>query len=335
MSAVEMIADTVADMRFGNPERFQTDEPETAEALIQALNRSLATRLKIKSRSAALPAKITASSGSVYEILKVLGRGGMGTVFLARRQHDNQLVALKVSRWEEDLAAQDVIRREAEILARINHSSIVKLVEAGETATGYPFLAMEYASGESLQQILRRSGPLPFDQVKEICLQVARAIGALHMLGIFHRDLKPANIIVSTASDELKVTLIDFGISEFNTEEPPIKSDRTSGSLFYLSPEQLHDDLFSCRSEIYQLALIMFECLTGRLPFNPSIGDAILYRLSGNVFPADRNAASYLFPSVCAFLRKALARNQDSRHASMAEFEMALKAINHDLSLAA
>lgn len=334
MTAGEMTDDTVTDSKLGLSKAESSETACPAEALIRALNRSLATKLPVKSPPSQLPAKITAQSGSIYEILHVLGRGGMGTVFLAKRQQDAQLVALKVSRCEEDLDAQTVIRNEGKLLAGISHRFIVKLIEAGETVTGYPFVAMEYAAGESLQHLLRKSGSLSFEKTREICLQIANAIAALHRQGIFHRDLKPSNIIISTTDAGLKVTLIDFGIAEAITENFTTKGYRTSGSLFYLSPEQLHDNPFSCQSEIYQLALIMFECLTGRLPFSSSVADAILYRLKGNVFPTD-NSAAYLFPAVRVFLNKALSRNQGNRHASMTEFEQELKALKQELTLAA
>lgn len=267
-----------------------------------------------------VPQRIIAKSGSIYQVARVLGKGGMGVVLLAHRLHDNLAVAVKIAASAENLEAQDIIRREGKALLQLKHKNIVRLIEAGDTDCGEPFLAMQYVEGESLQQILRRESCLDLQRAKEICLQVAEAMAFAHKAGVLHRDLKPANIMISRFDGRDRVTLIDFGISQLQSTKESEDTHLTSGSLLYMSPEQVHRDPYSTRSDVYQLALVLFECLTGRLPFEPSIQDAVLYRLSGSIFPSDCQAISHLPAALLVLLQKSLDRKSSTRLESMTAF---------------
>lgn len=208
-----------------------------------------------------------------YVIEKELGRGGIGVVYLAR---DQQLlsrpVVVKVlleKSYQDDWIKKKFIQ-EMEALVRMNHPGIVNVYDAGEMADGKPYLVMQYIDGTSLRQSLGQ--PMPLTRVGRLVGQIAQALGAAHDKGVFHRDLKPENIMIHTASAGLEeAKLIDFGLAKVHDSKVGESSvvPNVAGSFGYMAPEQLLSRPATAASDTYALAVIAYEMITGRRPFQP------------------------------------------------------------------
>lgn len=212
-----------------------------------------------------------------YRIISKVGKGGMGAVYKALHLRFNELRALKVMNAELVRDATFVRRfeREAVLTRRLQHPNIVRVDDIDEAEDGCPFIVMEYIEGRSLHDLIRAEAPLPAPRVAAIIKQVAAALDAAHQLGMVHRDIKPDNIVlVSTPSgDQAKV--LDFGIAKLREEAAGEGAVRTAtgtvlGTPQYMSPEQakgMRGDELDGRSDLYSLGVVMYQMLTGRLPF--------------------------------------------------------------------
>ncbi len=201
-----------------------------------------------------------------FEILREIGRGGFGVVFEARDTGLGRSVALKLLRPGARLrtaARQDTILREAEAVARLAHSNIVTLHDFGTCDAG-PYLIMELLHGESLQRRLRRE-PFPLREALRISIELARALDHAHAAGILHRDLKPGNLFLARDGD---VKVLDFGLAlVFGSA-----GHQAGGTPAYMSPEQWHDGRQDGRTDVWSAAVILYQLLTGELPFHPDRG---------------------------------------------------------------
>jgi serine/threonine-protein kinase len=263
----------------------------------------------------ALRRRIMVRGGWSYTVEEVAGGGGMGVIYRARRSTDGQLVALKMSAHPGDVVSEEFLEREAEILSSLSHPSIVKLVEFGYTLDDELYLALEYIHGRSLAELLAEEPDLSQQRALNICAQIAEAMEHVHRTGIVHRDLKPANILISSQGGADRAHIVDFGISSSPTHQDDALH---AGSLLYMSPEQILDDPLSCRSDVYQLGLLFFVCLFGRLPFEPDLEPAVAYRFSGSIFPDWAKArVKGLGPELAAILTAMLMREPAQRMASM------------------
>jgi tetratricopeptide (TPR) repeat protein/predicted Ser/Thr protein kinase len=215
----------------------------------------------------------TLDSGPVgaYQLLRPLGHGGMGVVYLARDRRLKRTVALKMIRVDSRAHPERLarFRREAELLARLRHGNVVQIYEAGEHA-GSPFLAMEYVEGGTLAQKLS-AGPLPIRTVVELVESLARGMHAAHECGVIHRDLKPANVMLATDGTP-KIT--DFGLAKPLAANPSTAwaTETQSGAILgtpaYMAPEQVSaSHKVGPVADVYALGIILYECLTGRPPF--------------------------------------------------------------------
>src|SRR5262249_6914229 len=214
-----------------------------------------------------LPREVATQNGTVYKIDAVLGRGGYGIVYRATSSLIGQHVALKIAGQTDCDTAKVLLEREGKILSLLKHPHIVGVVDYGITSDEGPYLAMEYIEGQTLDKILQFEHQLSPERAKNICLQVAEAMNYAHQCGYLHRDLKPANIMVSTVEGKDWVQVLDFGISDVERKPGDTSEISSRGSLCYMSPEQLLERPSSKRSDVYQLGLILFQCLTGNLPF--------------------------------------------------------------------
>jgi serine/threonine-protein kinase len=209
-----------------------------------------------------------------YCLTRVLGEGGMGAVWLARNVKLEVDVAIKLIRHELGSAeASHQLLQEARAAARIGHRSIVRIFDFGETELDDPFIVMEVLTGESLRDVLGRKGRLPATNVVRTLLPIASALIEAHASGIVHRDLKPENImLVPDKSGGVLPKLLDFGIAKFHrTDEAPDEGRRgrfVVGTPDYMAPEQAggHDDVDEA-ADVWALAVILYEALTGRVPF--------------------------------------------------------------------
>lgn len=199
-----------------------------------------------------------------YEILSKVGAGGMSDVYKAKDHILSRFVAIKVLKQEfsEDSSFVTKFRAEAQSAAGLEHPNIVNIYDVG-SENGLYYIVMEYVEGTTLKTYIEKKGQLSFKESASIAIQVARGIEAAHNKNIIHRDIKPQNIIISTDG---KVKVTDFGIAKA-TSSNTISSD-VMGSVHYASPEQARNGFVDGRSDIYSLGIVMFEMVTGRVPFD-------------------------------------------------------------------
>ncbi len=273
-----------------------------------------------------------------FRIEQLLGRGGMGAVYRARDVRLDRLVALKVVRPEllSDGEARQRFRREAQIVARLQHPSIVSVYDYGTFVDGGAFLVMELVRGEDLRRVLQREGRLDTDRALRILTAVCAAIDAAHREGVLHRDLKPENILLPGGGLDAKV--LDFGVAKVMADVPDRDPLRTGtgtlvtaagmiiGTPAYMAPEQLHGVAPDARSDVFSLAVVAYEMLTGELPFGrSSLAEIVMAHARGvPAFPPDPALPSHLqravqsaldpdparrTPSVTAFAQQITARH--------------------------
>jgi serine/threonine protein kinase/tetratricopeptide (TPR) repeat protein len=214
--------------------------------------------------------------GARYEILQMLGQGGMGAVYKARDRELDRLVAIKVIR--PDLAGDpDILKRFKQelILARqVTHKNVVRIFDLGE-AEGFKFITMEYVEGRDLKSILAERAKLPPEEAVGIMEQVCRALDAAHTEGVVHRDLKPQNIMLD---NEGKVLVMDFGIARSVESSGLTQTGALVGTPEYMSPEQAKGEDVDVRSDLFTLGIIFYQLLTGKVPFKANTTVATLLK---------------------------------------------------------
>jgi serine/threonine-protein kinase len=263
-----------------------------------------------------------------YHIVKKLGEGGMGAVYLGEHVKMGRKSAIKVmsSSMAGDPEAIARFNREAANAARINHPNVCAIYDFGDTPDGLIYLAMEFIEGESLGDVLDREGTLPPARAVSILRQTADALQAAHDLGIVHRDLKPDNIMLSRGrggADVVKV--VDFGIAKAMSGEQGQQVTRTGlvvGTPEYMSPEQLSGDVLDGRSDGYSLALVFYRMLTGTFPFpSESAQEMMIKRLTDDPRPLDSARPGVRHPpALQQVMDRALARMPRDRYASTVQF---------------
>jgi len=210
-----------------------------------------------------------------YAVLEVVARSGMATVFKGRDLEDGRVVALKVPhlQFEADLVFHRRFLREEEIGVRLDHPSIVGVLRPKEKSRIY--LVQEFVEGESLRRLIRQGGALPIDRAVEIAVQIAHALDYLHREGVVHRDLKPENVIMIPGGG---IKIIDFGIAFDAALRKMTWSglSQTTGTPDYMAPEQVEGRRGEPRSDLYSLGVILYEMLTGRVPFKQESGLAAM-----------------------------------------------------------
>ncbi|MGH7530545.1 MAG: serine/threonine-protein kinase [Gemmatimonadales bacterium] len=264
-----------------------------------------------------------------YHVVKKLGEGGMGQVYLAEHVKMGRRSAIKVMNpatvHDPDAVAR--FNREAANASRITHPNVCAIYDFGETADGLIYLAMEFVEGEPLTDMLEREGALPVPRAVSIFLQVAEALQAAHDLGIVHRDLKPDNIMLTRrkgGGDAVKV--VDFGIAKAvggDAEGQKVtKTGLIIGTPEFMSPEQLSADTVDGRSDLYSLALVLYRMLTGKLPFEATTAqEAMIKRLTDEPAQLAQVRPDLKFPAgLQAVLDTALARSPLDRYQSVAKF---------------
>ena len=266
-----------------------------------------------------------------YRIVRLLGEGGMGAVYLASHVGLGRDVAIKFLH-AEFISREDIVgrfRREAQAAAAIRHKNIIEVFDVGVSPQGEPFLVMEYLEGESLAGLLKRVGPLSLAAACAVMEPALQALQAAHRKGIVHRDLKPDNIFLAYQEGEPPVVkIIDFGISKFTQGDPDKWRTRTGavmGTPAYMSPEQARGSAgLDHRTDLYSMGTILFEMLTGALPY---AGTNFAEYLSAMLVDEPRAPQSVYadFPVEAEpLVRKALAKNPDQRFQNAAEMLEAL-----------
>jgi len=262
-----------------------------------------------------------------YELHRRLATGGTADVFLARDQLLNRPVAVKVlsATLSEDEEFVRRLRREAQVVASLNHQNIVGVFDQGEHE-GAPFIVMEYVEGRSLADILHEDGPVGADRAASIAIDVAAALDAAHRQGMVHMDVKPGNVLIT---EEGQVKLADFGIAKAligNGETDLTSEDGTvMGTATYLSPEQARGQKVGPRSDVYSLAVVLYEMLTGAAPFTGG-SPAEIARMHVERAPTPpRESGQNIAESLQAITLKALAKSPDKRYPTVRDFAADLK----------
>ena len=305
-----------------DPDPFD-DRPATVETLIGEPARSGVDA----SASAALPSTGVGRSriGGRYEILGLLGSGGMGAVYKARDVELDEIVALKMLRPEllDSAAVLERFRREVKLARRVTHANVARTYDIGEHE-GEKFLTMEFVDGEPLSALLARQRRLPFEQMLEIISGVCAGLSAAHAAGIVHRDLKPENVMLARNG---RVVITDFGVARCHTES--IDGNKTLGGVVgtpaYMAPEQVEGapDV-DARADLYAVGVMVFEMLTGESPWSgQSAFSLAAARLSGA--PPDPRTRQADIPRALAELTlRSMARERAERFSSAEEFAQAL-----------
>ncbi len=262
-----------------------------------------------------------------YHILKKLGEGGMGTVYLAEHVKMGRKAALKVMNpgMNSDPDAIARFNREAANASRLNHPNVCGIYDFGETPDGLIYLAMEFIEGESLTSLIEKNGYLAAPRAASIIHQAADALALAHDYGIVHRDLKPDNIMIAKARDGSDlVKVVDFGIAKASSSDAQkvTKTGLVVGTPEYMSPEQLAGDKLDGRSDIYSLGLVAFNCLTGLLPFpSNSAQEAMIMRLTDQPKTLAEIKPDIAWPEeLQAVMDKVLARDANERYQKSSEF---------------
>lgn len=229
-----------------------------------------------------------------YELHKVIGEGGMGSVYEAVDTKVGRTVALKLVTLPENEASAEKLRlrfmREVRAVSKVGHPNVVEVSDYGFAEDGSPYLVMELLRGRDLGAILRASkGPLPVAYVVDVMLEVCAAVRACHKISIVHRDLKPGNIFVTTVdrAPGWRVKVLDFGVAKDPFGENLTAHGQIIGTMRYLSPEQVNGT-FGPESDQYGIGVVLYACLTKRFPYGSLKNVALLKAINKGEFPSPR-----------------------------------------------
>jgi tRNA A-37 threonylcarbamoyl transferase component Bud32 len=273
-----------------------------------------------------------------YEVVRRIGEGGMGAVYEARHTVIGKRVAVKVL-LEKFVAKSDFVARllqEARLASSIGHEHIVDVTDFGTTADGRSFVVMEFLDGESLAELAMREAPLPIERSIGIARQVASALGAAHAKGIFHRDVKPENIYLVKRGDADFVKVVDFGISkavkpagdEGGEGYRLTHTGLLLGTPLYMSPEQARgEEDLDHRVDIWALGILLYECLTGEVPFRANNYLGIISQVLTHVPtpPSKLRPELGISDAVESVVMRAMDKDRARRYQTMAELERDLE----------
>jgi serine/threonine protein kinase/uncharacterized RDD family membrane protein YckC len=255
-----------------------------------------------------------------FEVIKTLGSGGMGTVFKVRELSTKKVWALKVISRERLNQPNSMARfkQEAEAISTLSHPAIAALREYGQDSEGTPFLLMDYLEGSTLHEMLGGRGPFDRLRATKIILEVCRGLSHAHERGVVHRDIKPSNVFLSKGADDAQenVQILDFGIArvfdEANAHMPLTETGELLGTPWYMSPEQCFGKVADVRSDIYQVACLYYELLSGKPLFGGATAFEVMFKHVSNL-PELEGCSS----QIKSILEKALQKNPDARYQSM------------------
>ena len=260
-----------------------------------------------------------------YEVLSLLGEGGMGAVYKARDVELGRMVALKVIRPDlaRNRAILDRFKQELILATQVTHRNVVRIYDLGE-AEGIKFITMEYVEGEDLAAIIHQRTKLPPREAVAIIEQVCRALEAAHNVGVIHRDLKPQNIMWETGSG--RILVMDFGLAKTLEGNRMTQTGAMVGTMEYMSPEQALAGNLDQRSDIFSLGLIFYELLTGQTPFRADSALAsLIKRTQERVVPVsefDKSVPPELSQIVSRCLERDVALRYQSASELLADLEL-------------
>jgi len=266
-----------------------------------------------------------------YRSLRLIGAGGMGQVLLAAERRAGRQVAVKLIRRRfgqiPDLVAR--FHEEARAASQTGHPHIVEVLDFGQTSDGRPFMVMELLDGESLHDLLRREGPIAQEKAIEIAIQMCDALGAAHVRGVIHRDLKPANVfLVRQPSGRPFVKLLDFGLAKLiGHDEIPEVPTKVYGTPEYMAPEMARPARPpEATADIYSLGILLYEMLTGKVPFYSDDPQAIVeaHVKTMPVPPSELVPEEAIAADLEAIVLIALRKRPERRYQSMEEMSRSL-----------
>src|SRR5213592_296557 len=264
-----------------------------------------------------------------YRLESKLGSGGMSTVYLARDSTLERWVAVKVMHREMSDQPDQIerFRREARAVAQLSHPNVVAVIDAGEDG-GYPYIVLEYVEGETLKQRIDRLGRLPADEAVAYAIEVGRGLAAAHARRMVHRDVKPQNVLIDS-DGRAKVT--DFGIAHALDVDGMTITGTIMGSSNYIAPEQARGEPVDEQSDVYSLGCVLYELLTGEVPFDGDNFVAVAMRHVNDPVPTVGEVRPDVPPHLDWAIRCAMAKDNDDRFTSMSEFAAELEACYAEL----
>src|ERR1700736_2936935 len=273
-----------------------------------------------------------------FKISALIARGGMGKVYRAEQAPLGRVCAIKVLNpnyaGEHDPEFHKRFFLEASIASKLTHPNTVTIFDYGRTDDDIYYMAMEYLEGHTLHRAIREAGCFPEERAAHIARQICRALREAHSLGVIHRDLKPANIFLVEHGDETDfVKVLDFGlvkdVSEGKPAEELTQTGLFMGSPKYMAPEQIRGDRVDARTDIYALGIIMYEMITGKVPFDRPNSVNILMAHVNEEAPALRvmNPNINISPQIEETIGRCMAKDVDQRFRSMDEVLAALKRV--------
>jgi len=273
-----------------------------------------------------------------FQILQKIGSGGMGAVYKALQPEMNRMVGVKILHPKlanrQDLVSR--FRREARAMSQLTHPNTVRVFLYGELDDGSLYIIMEFLDGKNLNQTVRSEGPFPVERALPILIQASGALDEAHKVGIIHRDLKPENIfLVQSGGVHDFPKVLDFGLAKVGERQmaPGSVVLTQEGMVFgtpeFMSPEQAQGKTLTAGSDIYSLAVILYEVLTGKLPFDAKNAlDFIQFHVTGRPIPLNQRLPRRTFPPLLEkVIDRALSKNPEDRFASAADFASAMQLV--------
>ncbi len=253
-----------------------------------------------------------------YRLDAQIGTGGMSMVFRAFDTVLERQVAIKLMHHAADADADQLerFRREARAVAQLNHPHVVGVIDAGEDGQGGAFIVLEYIEGETLKDRIRRHGRLPVPEAIAYAIEIARALGAAHDQGIVHRDVKPQNVLIN---EEGSAKVTDFGIALTLDQEGLTAAGRVLGTTDYVSPEQALGHPVTGQSDLYSLGVVLFEMLTGEVPFGGENQVAVAMKHVREALPDVQVRRPEVSSRLAAIVDRATAKDLEARYADDAE----------------
>lgn len=270
--------------------------------------------------------------GGKYIVRSLIGKGGMGVVYKVDHAILRKPLAVKVLRVDASLGESAVERfeQEAKAASLLSHVNLVGVQDFGVTKTGAPYLVMDYFEGDSIAQLIRKNGAFTIDQAMPVFIQICSGVAYMHAKGIVHRDIKPSNIVVTKDEHGLPVAkLLDFGLAKFlptvnTTMKTLTKTGEIFGSPQYMSPEQCRGEVVDERSDVYSLACVMYEMVTGQAPLTGDTAILTIYKHI-NELPQPPSQVNALVPeSISLIIMRALSKDLHIRYQNIDELKQDL-----------